>query len=165
MAFKGLKIYIRHSALRVPSHQVCGPMHKFILLLECLSSWKIPSHPSSFPYLYQWYPQDFNPWGWLSDDTESLMPLKDDFYYLHFLRGGGSTGGSTKFNQEAGGGKENAWPTAWLCFPWERQGRGNRLGLASLNTMVKPWATGVISSCLYLSLALFQGRGILPPEK
>lgn len=35
-----------------------------------------------------WFPWDFNLYKWLSDSTDSLMALKEDFYYLHFPRGG-----------------------------------------------------------------------------
>lgn len=53
------------------------------------------------------YPEDFNLRRGLNDDTEKPMPVKEEFYYLHFLRKGnmphhaGATLESTSFAQEA----------------------------------------------------------------
>lgn len=52
--------------------------------------------------------------------------MKDDFYYLHFLREGVSTGGSTRFNQEAGG-EENAWSIAWIVFSMGKARKGQQV--------------------------------------
>ena len=35
-----------------------------------------------------WLRLDFDQYWWLSDDTKRSMPFKEDFYCLHFLRGG-----------------------------------------------------------------------------
>lgn len=58
---------------------------------------------------------------------------------------------STKFCQEAEAGvSRRAWLRAFIMFSVgkARQGKGNSLGLASLNNVSRLWAIGVVSSCL-----------------
>lgn len=45
-------------------------------------------------------------------------------------------------------------PRAFIMFSLEKAepGRGNNLGLSSLNNVARLWAMGVVSSCLVLRL-------------
>lgn len=63
------------------------------------------------------------------------MPLKEDVYYLQFLKGGGMPRhmGSQReacFDQEAEGVRKKPKPVPLLGFPQEGQGKaGNQLGV------------------------------------
>lgn len=83
------------------------------------------------------------------------MPLKEDCYYLHFPREGnmphqkGPHGEASIFGQQAEAvrGKQGPEP---LLFPTgdTRRGRGNGLGLASLNDVGRLWTREVVFSCV-----------------
>ena len=81
------------------------------------------------------------------------MPLKEDFYYLHFSR------------EESIPCHTGPQGKRWILVRWKkgkakastftvfsegkaRQGRVNCLGLASLNSFSQLWATGVVFSWL-----------------
>lgn len=88
--------------------------------------------------MYQW---DFHLCKWLTDNMERPMPLKEDFYYLQFLREityNNMLGtqachiGKHRFGQEAEAGlKRKHGQESLLCFPaW-----GNSSGFSSFNNV------------------------------
>lgn len=88
---------------------------------------------------------------------EWSIPLNKKLNVIHSVprneRHGSScraTGGNhilVRKPKQEGGEKLDQKPSL-LRFPWERQGRVNSLGVASLNNFGGLWAGRVVSSCL-----------------
>ena len=77
------------------------------------------------------------------------MPLKEDFYYLHFLRGGAHHATQEKHQvvrRQKTGTRRRA--CSGVSMRKAREGRVNSLGLASLNNSGRLWTIGMVSSYL-----------------
>lgn len=92
------------------------------------------------------YPKDFNLRRGLSDDTERPMPVKEEFYYLHFLKKRSMphhAGPHRKHQFCSGGRRREENPNQRLLWPFVGKASLDRLkssGLASLNNSSKLWA-------------------------
>ena len=86
-------------------------------------------------------------------------PLKDDFYFLHFPRGGGmpchagSQGKAPDLIREQGRcGKSRIQNLDCVFHEKGKPEQGSSLGVAHLNSVGRLWVRRMASSCLNLAL-------------
>ena len=80
------------------------------------------------------------------------MLLKEELYYLRFLRGGHTTTlghmGKLQFGSRSRQDRRKLEPEPLLCVLQERQDTVNSLQQACLNNSDRLWEIGTVSSCL-----------------